>query len=89
MDQVFVNSVILYSSILILLKKIKIHTEAVKSNLQEKSSFSDHSKWEFLKYKIYKFFISLWKNLAKTEQIIQTNLENRIKALEQILKIKF
>ena len=89
MDQVFVNSVILYSSILILLKKIKIHTEAVKSNLQEKSSFSDHSKWEFLKYKIYKFFISLWKTLAKTEQIIQTNLENRIKALEQILKIKF
>ena len=89
MDQVFVNSVTLYSSILILLKKIKIHTEAVKSNLQEKSSFSDHSKWEFLKYKIYKFFISLWKNLAKTEQIIQTNLENRIKALEQILKIKF
>ena len=89
MDQVFVNSVILYSSILILLKKIKIRTEAVKSNLQEKSSFSDHSKWEFLKYKIYKFFISLWKNLAKTEQIIQTNLENRIKALEQILKIKF
>ena len=89
MDQVFVNSVILYSSILNLLKKIKIHTEAVKSNLQEKSSFSDHSKWEFLKYKIYKFFISLWKTLAKTEQIIQTNLENRIKALEQILKIKF
>ena len=89
MDQVFVNSVILYSSILILLKKIKIHTEALKSNLQEKSSFSDHSKWEFLKYKIYKFFISLRKNLAKTEQIIQTNLENRIKALEQILKIKF
>ena len=26
------------------------------------------------------------KNLAKTEQIIQTNLENRIKTLEQNLK---
>ena len=66
MDQVFVNSVILYSSILILLKKLKIHTEPVKSNLQEKSSFSYHSKWGFLKYKIYKSFILLSKNLAKT-----------------------
>ena len=59
--------------------------EIVKSNLQEKSSFSDHSNWEFLKYEIGKFSISFSKNVAKTEQIIQTNLENRIKTLEQNL----
>ena len=58
----------------------------MKSNLQENSSFSDHSKWEFLKYEIRKFSISFSKNLAKTERIIQTNLENRIKILGQDLK---
>ena len=44
------------------------------------------SKWGFLKYEIRKFSISFSKNLAKTERIIQTNLENRIKTLEQNLK---
>ena len=67
-------------------KKFKIYMETVKSNLQEKSSFSDQSNWGFLKYKIRNFFISFSKNLAKTEQIIQTNLESRIKTLEQNLK---
>ena len=85
-DQVFGNSVILYCSILILLKKLKIHIEIVKSNIQEKSSFSDHSKWEYLKYETRKFSISLSKNLAKTVRIIQTNPENRIKTLEQNIK---
>ena len=56
------------------------------SNLQENSYFSDHSKWEFLKYEILKFSISFSKNFAKKERIIQTNLENRTKTLEQILK---
>ena len=55
----------------------------MKSNLQENSPFSDHSKWEFCKYEI---LISFSKNLANTERIIQTNLENRIKTLEQNLK---
>ena len=67
-------------------KKLKTHIQIVKSNLQEKSSFSDHSKWEFLKCEIRKSSISFSKNLAKTERIIQTNLENRIKTLEQNLK---
>ena len=67
-------------------KKLKTQIEIVKSNLQENSSFSGHSKWEFLKYEIRKFSISFSKNLAKTERIIQTNLENRIKILEQNLK---
>ena len=39
-----------------------------------------------MKYEIHTFYISFSKNLAKTEQIIQTNLENRIKTLEQNLK---
>ena len=39
-----------------------------------------------MKYEIRKFSISFSKNLAKTERIIQTNLENRIKTLEQTLK---
>ena len=65
---------------------MKIHIEIVKSNLQEKSSFSDHSKWEFLKHEVRKFSISFSKNLVKTEPIIQTNRENRIKTLEQNLK---
>ena len=56
------------------------------SNLQENSYFSDHAKWEFLKYEIRKFSISFSKNFAKKERIIQTNLENRIKTLEQSLK---
>ena len=67
-------------------KNIKTYFEIVKSNLQENSSFSHHSKWEFLKYKICKFSISFSKNLAKTERIVQTNLEHRIKTLEQNLK---
>ena len=58
----------------------------MKSNLQEKSSFLDHSIWEFLKYEIRKFFISFSNNLAKTEGIIQTNLQSRIKTLEQNFK---
>ena len=39
-----------------------------------------------MKYEIRKFSISFSKNLAKTERIIQTNLESRIKTLEQNLK---
>ena len=39
-----------------------------------------------MKYEIRKFSISFSKNLAKKERIIQTNLENRIKTLEQSLK---
>ena len=39
-----------------------------------------------MKYGIRKFSISFSKNLAKRERIIQTNLENRIKTLEQNLK---
>ena len=58
----------------------------MKSNFLENSSFSDHSKWKFLKYEIRKFSISFSKNLPKTEGIIQANLENRIKTLEQNLK---
>ena len=46
---------------------IEDEVKIVKSNLQEKSSFSDHSKWGFLKYEIHKFSISSSKNLAKTE----------------------
>ena len=67
-------------------KKLKTHIEIAKPNFQENSSFSYHSKWKFLKYKIRKFSISFSKNLAKTERIIQTNLENRIKTLEQNFK---
>ena len=47
-------------------KKLKTHIKIVKSNFQENSSFSDHSKWEFLKYEIRKFCISFSKNLTKT-----------------------
>ena len=39
-----------------------------------------------MKYEILKFSISFSKNFAKKERIIQTNLENRIKTLEQSLK---
>ena len=39
-----------------------------------------------LKYEILKFSISFSKNLAKTKQIIETNLESRMKNLEQNLK---
>ena len=67
-------------------KKLKTHIKTVKSNLQENSSFSDHSKWEFLKYEIRKFSIFFSKYLAKKERIIQINLENRIKTLDQSLK---
>ena len=79
----FNNSLLLNTEFV---KKLKTHIKTVKSNLQENSSFSDHSKWEFLKYEIRKFSISFSKNLAKTERIIQTNLENRIKTLEQNLE---
>ena len=67
-------------------KKLKTQIEILKSSLQENSSFSDHSKWEFLKYEIRKFSISLSKNLAKIERIIKTDFENRIKTLEQNFK---
>ena len=39
-----------------------------------------------MKYEIRKFSISFSENLAKTERIIQANLENRVKILEQNLK---
>ena len=76
MDQVLGNSIIFYFSILNLLKKRKIHIETIKANLREKSSFSDHSKRGFL---IRKLSISFSKNLARTDQNIQSDLENRIK----------
>ena len=79
----FNNSLLLNTEFV---KKLKTHIEIVKSNLQKNSSFPDHSKGEFLKYELRKFFISFSKNLVKTEQIIQTNLENRIKTLEQNFK---
>ena len=79
----FNNSLLLNTEFV---KKLKTHIKTVKSNLQENSYFSNHSKWEFLKYKIRKFSISFSKNFAKKERIIQTNLENRIKTLEQSLK---
>ena len=82
-DQVFGNSLLHNTEFV---KKLKTHIEIVKSNLQENSSFSDNSKCEFLKYKVRKFSIPFSKNLTKTEWIIQTNLENRIKTLEQNLK---
>ena len=78
-EWVFGNSVILYCSILIFDKKLTSHSEIVKPNLQEKSSFSDHIKWKFLKYEIYKLSVSVSKNLAKTERIIQTNLKIELK----------
>ena len=81
--QKFNNSLLLNTQFV---KKLKTHNEIIKSELQENSPFSDHSKWAFFKYEISKFSISFSKNLAKTEQIIQTNLENRIKTLEQNLK---
>ena len=68
-------------------QKSKIQ-EIVKSNLQEKPSFSDYSKREFLRYEICKFSISSWNNLPKIELIIQKNLENSFKTLEQNLKDK-
>ena len=68
-------------------KKLKSHIEIVKSHLQEKSSLSDHTKRELLKYGIHKFSISFSKNLPKTEQIIQKKLENRIKTWNKILKM--
>ena len=37
---------------------------------------------------MHKVSISFWKNLAKPERIMQTNLENRIETLEQNLKIE-
>ena len=60
----FNNSLLLNTEFV---KKLKTHIEIVKSNLQENSSFSDHSKWEFLKCEIRKSSISFSKNLAKTE----------------------
>ena len=60
----FNNSLLLNTDFV---KKLKTHIEIEKSNLQENSSFSDHSKWEFLKYEIRKFSISFSKNLAKIE----------------------
>ena len=79
----FNNSLLLYTDFV---KKLEIYIENVKPNPQVMSSFSDNSKREFLKYEIRRFSISFSKNLAKTERIIKTNLENRIKTLEQNFK---
>ena len=79
----FNNSLLLNTEFV---KKLKTHIKTVTSNFQENSYFSDHSKWKFLKYEIRKFSISFSKNFAKKQRIIQTNLENRIKILEQSLK---
>ena len=79
----FSNSLLLNSEFV---KKLKTDFKIVKSNFQGNSSFSDHSKWEFLKYEIGKFSIFFSKNLAKKEGTIQRNLGNKIKTLEQNLK---
>ena len=52
-------------------KKLKSRIQIVKSNIQENSSFSDHTKWEFLKYEIRNFSISFSKNRIKTLKILK------------------
>ena len=44
------NNSLLFSTEFV--KKLKIHIKTAKSNLQEKSSFSDDSNWEFFKIQV-------------------------------------
>ena len=50
-----------------------------KSNLEEKSSFSDHSKWKFSKYEIPKFSISFLKNTLKQSELYKQILKIELK----------
>lgn len=72
-------------------KKLKIHTVTINLNLQKQFSSSDHSKQEFVEYKICKFsFLSQQIWLKQTEiynQFLKTELKLSNKTKKNTKKI--
>ena len=68
-----------------LIEDMKSFIENLKTELGTDNSFSDQTKWEYMKYELRNFLIKFSKNLAKSKRQNQTFLENRIKELEQNL----
>jgi len=64
---------------------MKYFIENLKTELGTDNSFSDQTKWEYIKYELRNFSIKFSKNLAKSKRQNQTFLENKIKELEQNL----
>ena len=65
-------------------KKIKTHIKTVTSNLQENSYFSDHPKWEFLKYEIRKFSTLSQRILLKMSELYKQILKTELKLWNKV-----
>ena len=77
----FNNSLLLNTEFV---KKLKTHIKTVTSNLQENSRFSDHSKWEFLKYETRKFSFTFSKNFAKKSKLYKQILKTELKLWNKV-----
>ena len=67
------------------LEKLKKSIEKLKEDLDSENSFDGQVKWEYLKFEIKKFTISYSKIRAKNNEKIKSELENKLKHLENNL----
>ena len=63
--------------------KMKRLIQKVIFSLENDTSSTDQLKWELLKYEIHRFAIKFSRKLAQNSRKLQTDLETKIKNLEQ------
>ena len=76
----FNNSLISNSNFVDEMKRL---IQKVIFSLQNDTSLTDQLKWELLKYEIHRFAIKFSRKLAQNSRNLQTDLETKIKNLEQ------
>ena len=62
---------------------MKTLIQKVIFSLENDTYLTDQVKWELLKYEIHKFTINCSRKLAQNSCKLQTDLETKIKNLEQ------
>ena len=66
---------------------MKTLIQKVIFSLENDTYLTDQVKWELLKYEIRKFAINFFRKLAQNFRELQTDLETKIKNLEQNITI--
>ena len=62
---------------------MEILIQKVIFSLENDTYLTDQVKWELLKYEIHKFAITFSRELAQNSRKLQTDLETKIKILDQ------
>ena len=63
-------------------EQMKTLIKNVLDNLGQDNIEDPQCRWEYLKYKIRKFFIHFSKNIARNKKTERAHLENKLKTLE-------